>query len=634
MISFVLTFFIFFLSFFHIPFLENRFIPENNFLSVKNVLILFLASVVQFYIGKEFYVSALGGLKNRIADMNLLVVLGTTAAYLYSVLVMFFPDIFPEEMRHLYFDGAAAIITFILLGRYLEHRSKNKANEFMKKLLSLKPEKSTVIVDGKEVEVFAENIVVGDIVLVKPGEKIPVDGVVIDGESEVDQSTITGEPLPVFKKKGDTVIGGTINKTGFLKIKALKTGKDTVLSQIINLLTQAQSKKPPIGKLADKVVSVFVPAIMIISIIVFDIWYIYGNVQYGFLSAVSVLIIACPCALGLATPIAIVVSVGKGAKEGILIKNPEVIEVIKEIDVAVFDKTGTITEGNPSVSKADIINEKDVPYIIPALKKSNHPLSKAILKFLNQESDKKIDTFRQKPGKGIEAVVEGKTVVIGSQSFLKEKGLNLPDEKGGTTVYISVDNKLSAVFKIKDKVKEEAPYVVKKLKEKGIKTVLLTGDNEKTAEEVGKETGFDEIRANLLPDDKYRIVEAFQKSGKKVLFVGDGINDSPSLGKADIGIAVSQATDIAKEAGDVVLLKKDLRLVLSFINLSEKTLNIIKQNLFWAYIYNIIGIPVAGGILYPFFGVLLKPVFAGVAMSLSSVSVVSNALRLKKVNLS
>ncbi|NPA53054.1 MAG: cadmium-translocating P-type ATPase [Aquificae bacterium] len=602
-------------------------------LNPKNILIFLLATVVQFYIGKEFYTSAFGGLKNRIADMNLLIAVGTSAAYFYSVFVLFFPSFFPKEMRHLYFDGAAAIITFILLGRYLEHRSKNKATSFMKKLLSLKPEKARIIIDGKEIEIPAENIVVGDTIIVKAGEKIPVDGIVLEGEGEVDQSMITGEPLPVYKKAGDTVIGGTINKTGFLKIKATKTGKDTVLSQIIKLLLEAQSKKPPIGRLADRIVSIFVPSILIISIIVFDLWYLLAdNIQYGFLSAVSVLIIACPCALGLATPIAVVVSVGRGAKEGILIKNPEIVEGIKDIDIAIFDKTGTITEGKPSVVDKKIFDKEKISFAIPVLKASNHPLSKAVLDILEDKENKKAENIHQIPGKGIKGIVEGKTVFIGNKIFLEENGMNvLKTDK--TAVFVAVDKTLVAAFYIEDKIKKEAKEVIKKLKEKGIKTVLLTGDIKETAQKIGKEAGFDEIYAEVLPGEKYKIVETFQKEGKKVLFVGDGINDAPALGKADIGIAVWQASDIAKEAGDIILLKKDLRLVLKGINLSEKTLKIIKQNLFWAYIYNIIGIPIAAGALYPVFGILLKPVFAGIVMSISSIFVVMNALRLQFIKL-
>ncbi len=563
--------------------------------------------------------------------MNLLISIGTSTAYFYSILVIFFPYLFPEGMRHLYFDGAAAIITFVLLGRYLEIRSRSKASEFMKKLISLKPQMARIIVDGKEIEIPAENVVVGDIVIVRPGEKIPVDGIIIYGECEVDQSMITGEPLPVFKSKGDTVIGGTINKTGVIKVKAKKTGRDTVLFQIIKLLSEAQGKKPPIGRLADRITAFFVPVVLIISVLVFDIWYIFGNnLQIGFIASVSVLIIACPCALGLATPIAVVVAVGRGAKEGMLIKNPEIVEIIGKVNLAVFDKTGTLTEGKPTVVESKIYKEDLLKYLSVLLKNSNHPLSRAIYEYLGDyEGDLK--DFYQIAGKGVKGYVNNKAVLVGNLKFLKEHGIDVEEtpERDMTIVYGAVDNSIVAEFYISDRIRDEAYTVVKKLKERGIKTVLLTGDSKNIAEKIGKKIGIDVVYGELMPEEKYRIVEKMQKEGNIVMFIGDGINDAPSMGKADIGIAVSGATDIAREAGDILLLKNDLRLLIKSIKLSEETLKIIKQNLFWAYIYNMLGIPIAGGMLYPLTGFLLKPVFAGIAMSLSSVSVVSNALRLQ-----
>ncbi len=608
-------------------------------------MLIIFSSVVQFYAGAEFYKSAFAGLKNRIADMNLLVAIGTTAAYLYSVFVIFFPDFLPPEMRHVYFDSAAAIITFILLGRYLEARSKSKATDFMKKLLSLKPQKARILVDGKELEIPAENVVKGDVLIIKSGEKIPTDGTVIDGEAEVDEAMITGESIPVYKKIGDKVIGGTVLKVGFLKVKAENTGKDTVLSQIIKLLTEAQSKKPPIGRLADKITAYFVPSVLIIAIIVFDLWYLIGNnIQYGFISAISVLIIACPCALGLATPIAIVVAVGRGAKEGILIKNPEVLEIIRKIKFAVFDKTGTLTKGKLKVKNAVIDNEEDLKLIASVEKNSEHPISKAIIEYAVSKNilPENPENFKVIPGKGVKGIVNGKKVLVGTGRFLIENEVQI-DEKfkefadkeiksGHTVIFSSINKKTVASFSIADEIREEVKDVIKKLKEKGIKPVLLTGDNKKTAEEVAKEIGIDEVIAEVLPEEKYRYVENLQRNGK-VLFVGDGINDAPAMGKSDIGIAVSTGTEIAKEAGDIILIKEDLRGVIKSVNLSEETLKLIKQNLFWAYIYNTIGIPVAGGILYPFFGILLKPVFAGIAMSFSSVSVVTNSLKLKWKNL-
>ncbi len=573
--------------------------------------------------------------------MNLLVAIGTTAAYLYSIFVVFFPELFPPQMRHVYFDSAAAIITFILLGRYLEARSKGKATEFMKKLLSLKPQKARILVDGKEIEIPAENVVKGDILLIKSGDKIPADGVIIEGEAEVDESMITGESLPVYKKVGDKIIGGTILKLGFVKAKAEQTGKDTVLHQIIKLLTEAQSRKPPIGRLADKITAYFVPAVLIIAVVVFDLWYLFEeNIQYGFISAVSVLIIACPCALGLATPIAIVVAVGRGAKEGMLIKNPEILEIIKDIKFAVFDKTGTLTKGKLKVENALIKNDKELKLIASVEKNSEHPVSKAVLEFalsknIIPENPEKFDVI---PGRGIKGTIKNEEIIVGTKRFLEENGIEIKNEfekffkeetnKGHSVIFGAVNKNLVAVFSIIDEIKKEAKEVIEKLKQKGIKPILLTGDNKKIAEEVGKEIGIEEIIAEVLPEDKYKYVENFQKKGK-VLFVGDGINDAPAMGRSDIGIAVGAGTEIAKEAGDIILIKDDLKGVIKSINLSEETLKIIKQNLFWAYIYNTIGIPIAGGVLYPFLGILLKPVFAGIAMSFSSVSVVTNSLRLK-----
>ncbi len=587
--------------------------------------------MVQFYAGFDFYRSAISNLKNRIADMNLLVVIGTSAAYFYSVFVFLFPHLFPVDMRNLYFDGAAAIITFVLLGRYLESRSRNKASDFMKKLLSLKPEKATILVDGKEIDVPIENIVVGDAVIVRAGEKIPVDGVIISGSAEIDQSMVTGESVPVLKKEGDTVIGGTVNTNGYLVIRAEKTGKDSFVSQMIKLLSEAQEKKPPIGRLADKIVAIFVPAIMIVSILTFDVWYILDRPDIAFLSAVSVLIIACPCALGIATPIAVVASVGRGAKEGILIKNPEMVERINSIDTVIFDKTGTLTEGKPSVIKKMIKNENLLSVAYPLLKSSSHPVSQAVLPYI-PETGIKAEDIKSVPGKGIKGKVNGMEVIIGNSVFLSENGYTAEASSGYTELLIGVDGTVVAQFLLEDRLKDEAKRVVSKLKKMGFQTVLLTGDKEDAGKKVCETLNIDECYYQLLPEEKYEIVKEKQKKGKKVAFVGDGINDAPSMAVSDVGIAVLQATDIAKEAGDIILIKKDLRLLLKAINLSKQSFKIIKQNLFWAYVYNLIGIPVAAGILYSF-GIMLKPVLAGIAMSFSSVTVVLNALRIQFKNL-
>ena len=560
--------------------------------------------------------------------MNLLIVIGTSAAFFYSLFVMIFPEIFVLQMRNLYFEGSASIITFVLMGRYLESRSRNKATDFMKKLLSLKPQEATILVDGKQIKVPADSIVKGDIVVVKAGERVPVDGVIVEGSAEIDQSMITGESLPVLKKVGDSVIGGTINTDGYIILKAVRTGKETFLSQMTGLLFEAQEKKPSVGKLADRIVAVFVPSILIISIITFDLWYIFNRPDIAFLASVSVLIIACPCALGIATPIAVVSSVGRGAKEGILLKNPDIIEKIPDVDTAFFDKTGTVTEGKLKISNSIIYDKDMLKLAYPALSQSKHPVIDAVLPHI-PFFEGKTEDLKTFPGKGVKAVVENKHILIGNRKLMEENGININLPEGKTEVIIAVDKKVVGVFFLEDKIKKDAEYVIRKLKEKGIKTVLLTGDRKLSAKSVCGEAGFDECYWELLPEDKYRIVRDYQKKGRRTLFIGDGINDAPAMAVSDVGIAVLQATDLAKEAGDMIILSDDLKSVLKAYSLSEVTFRIIKQNLFWAYIYNMIGIPVAAGILYPFFGILLKPVFAGIAMSFSSVTVVANALRLQ-----
>ena len=572
--------------------------------------------------------------------MNLLVAVGTSAAYFYSFLVLFFPFLFPEDMRNTYFESAAAIITFVLIGRYLETKAKNKATSFMKNLLNLKPDKAIILVDSKEIEVPADNIVKGDIVVLKAGDKVPVDGNLIEGNCEVDQSAITGESLPVLKQKGDEVISGSIVKNGYCKIKAKTSGTETVINQIINLILQAQSKKPKIAKLADKIVYYFVPSILIIAVITFDIWYFFTeNIQMALIPSVSVLIIACPCALGLATPIAVVSVVGRSAKEGILIKNPEILEIIDNVKNVIFDKTGTLTKGKLKVAnyKFEGLIFKDIAYSLS--KKTNHPISKAILKEIKSENEIDIEEFEYITGKGIKAKIENKNVLLGNVSLLKDENANLDEkyknllkeetEKGRTVIFLSVDGIITGFISLEDEVREEAKEVIKWLKLNGYKVYMLTGDNEKVAKSVANYLGIGNVFYEVLPEDKYKIVKSIQEKREKVLFIGDGINDAPAISQADIGVAMSSGTDIAKEAGEAIILSDNLSSVIKFIKLSKAGKSNIKQNLFWAYFYNTVGIPVAAGILYPISGVLLKPIFASIAMSLSSVSVVLNALRIQ-----
>jgi len=607
-----------------------------------------IASIIQFYGGYEFYKSSFMSLKNRLADMNLLVSLGTFSAYFYSVLVLLFPSFFPENMRHVYFEGSSAIITFVLLGRYLEQRSKLKATDFMKNLLSLKPTHATIIIDGKEYQVKAENIIKGDIVIVRPGDKIPVDGIIIEGQTEVEQSFLTGESNLVYKKEDDEVLGGSINKVGVIKIKATKNAKDSVLNQIINLLLEAQSKKPKIGQLADRISQVFVPSVLIFAIIVFNVWYYLGYpLNFAFTTALAVLVIACPCALGLATPIAIVNIVGRAAKEGILIKNPEVIENLKDIGIVIFDKTGTLTEGKFQVVDTLSKGSKEELEMILSLEKDiNHPISQSIVNFMKENSFNFVNISQKQilAGRGITGIFDNKNLYIGNKKLFEEIGINISDEfidflkkneeNGYTVIFGAVDDRIVLALAVSDSIKKEAFEVVRWFKNKGVKTVLLTGDNEKVAKNVAKTLGIDEVYWQLTPIDKYKFIKNLKSDYEKsIVFVGDGINDAPSMAECDVGIAVESASDITKDAGDIILLNSNLKGVIKAVVLAEKGLKIIKQNLFWAYVYNLIGIPVAAGFLYPIFGIILNPMYAGMAMAFSSITVVLNALRLRRISL-
>jgi len=601
-----------------------------------------LATIIQFYAGQEFYKSSLKSLKNRIADMNLLVTIGTFAAYFYSLAVLIFGDFFPSDMRNVYFEGSSAVITFVLLGRYLELKTRQNATEFMKKLLSLKPDKAIKIVDGKEEIVDAISIKKSDIVLVRPGDKIPVDGVIIEGQTEVDQSFLTGESKLIYKKVGDEVLSGSVNKVGVIKVKAVKDAKDSVLNQVIKLLLEAQSKKPQIGRLADKITAYFVPAVLIFSIFIFDLWYFLGYpLNFSITTAIAVLVIACPCALGLATPITIVNVVGRGAKEGMLFKNPEVIEKAEKIDYVVFDKTGTLTQGKMNVEDYVIKDKNYLPVLLALEKGINHPIAFALLNLESVPTDITVENKTVVVGKGVVGYYHNKKIMMCNFQFLKENGISLDKEflefyeknknLGNTVIFGVVDDKVVAVFSISDTVKPESKEVVKKLKEKGIKVVMLTGDNQKVAEKVSKEVGIEEYYYDLSPIDKFNFIKSLREKGFTVVFVGDGVNDAPAMMESDIGIAVETASDLAKESGSIILLNSDIKGVLKAINLCQKGLKTIKQNLFWAYIYNVIGIPIAGGLLYPFFGILLSPMYAGIAMSVSSVTVVLNALKLRYV---
>jgi Cu2+-exporting ATPase/Cu+-exporting ATPase len=603
-----------------------------------------LATIIQFYDGQEFYKSSLKFLKNRIADMNLLVTIGTFAAYFYSFAVLIFGDFFPPDMRNVYFEGSSAVITFVLLGRYLELKTRQNATEFMKKLLSLKPDKAIKIVGEEEEIVDVISIKKSDVVLVRPGDKIPVDGVIIEGQTEVDQSFLTGESKLIYKNVGDEVLSGSVNKVGVIKVKATKDAKDSVLNQVIKLLLEAQSKKPQIGRLADKITAYFVPAVLIFSIVVFDLWYFLGYpLNFSITTAIAVLVIACPCALGLATPMTIVNVVGRGAKEGILFKNPEVIEKSEKIDYVVFDKTGTLTQGNMKVEDYITKDKTYFPALLALEKGINHPIAFALLSLESMPTDIPVESKTVVVGKGVIGYYYNKKIVMCNFQFLKENGISLDKEflefyeknknLGNTVIFGVVDGEVVAVFSISDTVKPESREVVEKLKKKDVKVVMLTGDNQKVAEKVSKEVGIEEYYHDLSPIDKYNFIKSLREKGFTVVFVGDGVNDAPAIMESDIGIAVETASDLAKESGSIILLNSNIKGVLKSINLCQKGLKTIKQNLFWAYIYNIICIPIAGGLMYPFFGILLNPMYAGIAMSISSVTVVLNAIKLRYISI-
>jgi len=612
-----------------------------------------LATPIQFVIGWSFYNGAWRALRHRSADMNTLIAVGTSAAYVYSVLATLWPQLFEAGgiKANVYFDTSALIIVFILLGRLLEARAKGQTSEAIKKLIGLQPKTARVIREGKEIDIPVEEVVVGDIVVVRPGERIPVDGIVREGRSAVDESMITGESIPVKKTPGSEVIGATINKSGSFKFEARKVGKDTTLAQIIRLIEEAQSSKAPIQRLADVIAAYFVPIVMSIAVITFVIWFILGPppaLTLALLNFVAVLIIACPCALGLATPTAVLVGTGKGAENGILIKGGESLEIAHKVDTIVLDKTGTLSRGEPEVT--DIILGEGFPeqeilsYAAAAEKNSEHPLADAILKRAREKGIEPLepDNFRVIEGQGVEATVKGRQIILGNARFLENRRIEILDlrreaeklsDEGKTAVYIAVSGKVAAVLGIADTLKEGSFEAVKRLQKMGLHVVMVTGDNRKTAEAMARKVGIDDVFPEVLPKDKVDVIKKLQSEGRKVAMVGDGINDAPALAQADIGIALGSGTDVAIEASDITLIKGDLRAVASAIELSKKTIRIIKQNLFWAFFYNTAGIPVAAGVLYPFFGLLLNPILAAAAMAFSSVSVVSNSLRLRKIEL-
>lgn len=611
---------------------------------------LLLATPVQFWAGSEFYRTAISALKHRTSNMDTLVALGTTVAYFYSAFVIVFPNVFMglgvEIMP--YFDVATIVIGLILLGRYFEAKAKAGTSGAIKKLVELQAKTARLVKNGKEIDIPIEKVQVGDILRVRPGEKIPVDGKIADGESSIDESMISGESIPVDKAKGDMVIGSTMNKSGTFTYKAMKVGSDTMLAQIIKLVQEAQGSKAPIQRLADTVSSYFVPIVIMLAFATFGIWYVFGATPaflYAMLNTVAVLIIACPCAMGLATPTAIMVGTGLGAEKGILIKDAESLELANKIRTVVFDKTGTLTNGKPEVTTIIPLNsfKKDDVLLLAATieKGSEHSLADAIVKKAEEEKVKptSVTKFQAVAGFGVEGIVGNKKVVFGNRKLMDREKVDYKhsteqiselENEGKTVMLLAVNGKLAGLIAVEDTIKSSAIAGIKALTEKGIEVIMITGDNQRTANAIAHKLGIKRVLADILPQGKESEIQKIKSEGKVTAMVGDGINDAPALAAADIGIAMGSGTDVAIEAADIILVNKDLQAVRTAIELSKKTMRTIRMNLFWAFGYNIVLIPVAMGVLFPFFGILLSPIFASAAMALSSISVVTNSLLLKR----
>ena len=617
-----------------------------------------LSIPVVFYTTWMFFERAYRSIKTWNLNMFTLIGIGAGVAWVFSVFGMLFPDFFPAQFKtesgtvHVYFEAATVILTLVLMGQVLEARAHNRTNSAVKELLKLAPNKAVRIVDGKEETIAIDKIEVGDKLRVKPGEKIPVDGSILEGESSIDESMITGEPVPISKAEGDKVSSGTINGKQTFVMKAERVGSDTLLSQIIEMVNKASRSRAPIQKLADKISGWFVPIVVLISIITFAVWAIFGpdpKYVYALVNAIAVLIIACPCALGLATPMSVMVGVGKGAQNGVLIKNAEALETLNKIDVLIIDKTGTITEGKPSVEKVGALKgfseEEVLQYIVSLNQNSEHPLAEATVKYGNEKnfnseaSALKTTDFNSVTGKGVTGTINGKKIALGNEKMMEEAGADISEafqkeiseeqKRGKTVPMLSIDGKVVGYVVIADKIKETSKKAINELQQKGIEVIMLTGDNYDTAKSVASELNLADFKADMLPQNKLEVVEKLQAEGKMIAMAGDGINDAPALAKSDVGIAMGTGTDIAIESAGITLVKGDLQGIVKAFHLSEKVMRNIKQNLFFALIYNTLGVPLAAGVLYPVFGILLSPMIAALAMSFSSVSVITNALRLR-----
>ncbi|HIC8807685.1 TPA: heavy metal translocating P-type ATPase [Elizabethkingia anophelis] len=612
-----------------------------------NPIMWLFSTPVVLWLGKDFFVNALKQAKHKSANMDTLVALSTGIAYIFSVFNMLFADFWHQRglHAHVYFEAASVIIAFILLGKLLEEKAKGNTSSAIKKLMGLQPKNVIVIQeDGTERQMAIEEVEVGNIIMVKPGEKIAVDGIVTSGNSYLDESMLSGEPIPVLKKENEKVFAGTINQKGSFQFKAVKVGKETMLAQIIKMVQDAQGSKAPVQKLVDKIAGIFVPTVISIAILTFILWLVWGGqnaVVQGLLAAITVLVIACPCALGLATPTAIMVGVGKGAENGILIKDAESLELAKKINTVVLDKTGTITEGKPQVTGIKWYNNDDTAknILLSIEKQSEHPLADAVVKHLNEAVTTPLSMFESITGKGAKADHNNETYLVGNKKFLTENNiiitkdlLKQADEwskQSKTVIWFSNSKLALSVLAISDKIKETSVQAIKEMQDRGIELYMLTGDNEATARSIAEQTGIKHYKAEVMPQDKANFVKELQQEGKIVAMVGDGINDSTALATADVSIAMGKGSDIAMDVAKMTIISSDLTKIPQAIKLSRQTVATIKQNLFWAFIYNLIGLPIAAGILYPVNGFLLNPMIAGAAMALSSVSVVSNSLRLK-----
>jgi len=619
-----------------------------------NWIMLVLSTPVVFWFGRSFFINAWRQLKHGMTNMDTLVALSTGIAWSFSLLNTLFPHLLMQGSTHphVYFEASAVIIVFILLGKMLEENAKSNTSSAIKKLIGLQPNRTTLVIsEGNEKDIAVSDIQIDNLLRVKPGERIPTDGDITEGVSFIDESTITGESMPVEKQTGDHVFAGTINQKGSFVMKAVKVGSETLLARIIQMVQEAQGSKPPVQKLVDKIASVFVPVVISLSIVSFTLWMIFGGAHpltHALLAMVSVLIIACPCALGLATPTAIMVGIGKGAEQGILIKDADGLEQACRIDTIVFDKTGTITEGKPIVTdwiwrteKTDVLKQ----ILLSIESQSEHPLAEAITKTLNIESVKlvAIDQFESITGRGVIATIQGEKYIVGNEALMNESGIKLSDndsrminelhEQAKTVLYFGQKDKIHAIIAIADKIKTSSPKAIERLKQMDIEVHMLTGDNEQTAKSVSRQTGIDLYKSGLLPNEKAEYIQQLQKKGKIVAMVGDGINDSHAMAQADVSFAMGQGSDIAMDVAKMTISSSSLEAIPSAIILSQQTIRTIRQNLFWAFIYNLIGIPIAAGLLYPLNGFLLNPMIAGGAMALSSVSVVSNSLRLKFMKL-